>query len=202
MMRAAVYERDPSKNRAFVQPCVATFGLRRVNETLLQWFENGSDLEKAGAVQALYHVGLVGVPDSYWRRPDSAAAVKLVADLWMRQRCLLLREFVNNPSLLVRQRIIPHLDLIDPSSYPEELQPLVPQAIQIARNHADAYIRHRLEIEMGSDERQLFAPLPAMERSQAQDLLKSGTQSSDVSATRKLVPRLKSLVNRLRRWRP
>ena len=45
-MRAAVYERDPSKNRAFVQPCVATFGLRRVNETLLQWFENGSDLEK------------------------------------------------------------------------------------------------------------------------------------------------------------
>jgi hypothetical protein len=53
MMRAAVYERDTSKNRAFVQPCVATFALRRVNETLLQWFENGSDLEKAFAVQAL-----------------------------------------------------------------------------------------------------------------------------------------------------
>ena len=62
MMRAAVYERDPSKNRAFVQPCVATFGLHCVNETLLQWFESGSDLEKAGAVQALYHLGLVGVP--------------------------------------------------------------------------------------------------------------------------------------------
>ena len=194
--------RTPSKNRAFVPPCVATFALRRVNESLLQWFENGSDLEKAGAMQALYHVGLVGVPDSCWRRPDSGAGFKLLGDLWMRQRCLLLREFVNNPSLLVRQRIIPHLDLIDPSSYPEELQPLVPQAIQIARNHADAYIRHRLEIEMGSDERQLFAPLPAMERSEAEDLLKSGTPGSYVSATRKLVPRLKSLVNRLRRWRP
>jgi hypothetical protein len=202
MIRAAVYERDPSKNRAFVQPCVATFGLRRVSESLLQWFENGSDLEKAGAVQALYHLGLVGAPDSYWRRPDSGAAFKLVGDLWMRQRCLLLREFVNNPSVLVRQRIIPHLDLIDVSSYPEELQPLVPQAIQIARNHPDAYIRHRLEIEMGSDERPLFAPLPAMERSEAEDLLKSGTPGSDVSATRKPVPRLKSLVNRLRRWRP
>jgi hypothetical protein len=31
---------------------------------------------------------------------------------------------------------------------------------------------------------------------------KSGTPGSDVSATRKLVPRLKSLVHRLRRWRP
>jgi hypothetical protein len=120
MMRAAVYKRDPSKNRAFVQPCVAAFGLRRVNESLLQWFENGSDLEKAGAVQALYHLGLLGAPDSYWRRPDSRAAFK--------------------------------------------------------------FIRHRLEIEMGSDERQLFAPLPAMERSEGEGL--------------------KSLVNRLRRWRP
>lgn len=86
----------------------------------------------------------------------------------MRQRCLLLREFVNNPSVLVRQHIIPHLDLIDLSSYPEELQPLVRQAIQLARNHPDAYIRHRLEIEMGSDERQL-APWPAMERLEAEE---------------------------------
>jgi hypothetical protein len=166
------------------------------------WFENGSDREKAGAVQALYHVGRVGVPDSYWRRPDSGAAFKLLGDPWIRQRCLLLREFVNNPSVLVRQRIIPHLDLIDVSSYPEQLQPLVPQAIQIARNHPDAYIRHRLEIQMGSDDRQLFAPLPAMERSEAEDLLKGAKPGSDVSATRKLVPRLKSLVNRWRRWRP
>jgi hypothetical protein len=56
MIRAAVYERDPSKNRAFVDPCVATFGLPRVSETLLEWFENGSDQEKASAVQAMYHV--------------------------------------------------------------------------------------------------------------------------------------------------
>jgi len=87
MMRAAVYERDPSKKRAFVEPCVRTFGLRRVSETLLEWFENGSDQEKAGAVQAMYHVGLIGVRDSYWRRPDLDAAFKLVGDLWMRQRC-------------------------------------------------------------------------------------------------------------------
>jgi hypothetical protein len=61
---------------------------------------------------------------------------------------------------------------------------------------------HRLEIQPGSNETEFFAPLPAMERSEGEDLLKSGTQSSDVCATRKVVPRLKSLVNRLRRWRP
>lgn len=57
MLRAAVHERDPSKNRAFVDPCCETFGGKRVDETLLEWFEEGTDLEKAGAVQGLYHVG-------------------------------------------------------------------------------------------------------------------------------------------------
>jgi len=202
MMRAAIYERDPSKNRAFVLPCVATFGLYRVSGTLLERFETGSDLEKAGAVQAMYHVGLISVPDSYWRRPDSDAVFKLVGDLWMRQRCLLLREFVNNPSVLVRQRIIPHLDLINVSSYPEKFRPLVPQAVQIARNHSDDYIRHRLEIKMGSNEMQLFSPLPAMERSETDHLPESGTQASSAGTTRDLLPRLKSFITRLRRWRP
>ena len=202
MMRAAVYERDPSKNRAFIEPCVATFGLRRVSETLLQWFENGSDLEKAGTVQAMYHVGLIGVRDSYWRRPDSDAVFKLVGDLWMRQRCLLLREFVSNPSVLVRQRIIPHLDLTNVSSYPEEFRPLVPQAIEITRNHTDGYIRHRVEIQMGSNETQLFSPLPAMERSATEDLPKSGSQALIARTTRDLVARLKSLSDRVRRWWP
>jgi hypothetical protein len=151
MMRAAIYERDPSKNRAFVLPCVATFGLCRVSGTLLEWFATGSDLEKAGAVQAMYHVGLISVPDHYWRQPDSNAVFKLVGDLWMRQRCLLLREFVNNPSVLVRQRIIPHLDLTNVLSYPEGFRPFVSQAIQIARTHPDSYIRHRVEIKMGSN---------------------------------------------------
>lgn len=199
MVRAAVYERDPSKNRAFVVPCVASFGLLRVSETLLEWFENGSDLEKAGAVQAMYHVGLIGVPDSYWRRPDSDAVFKLVGDLWVRQRCLLLREFVSNPSVLVRQRIIPHLDLTNVSSYPEEFKPLVPQAIQIARNHTDGYIRHRVEIQMSSNETQLFSPLPAMDRSDTEDLPEGGTQESIGRATRNPIAHL---IARLRRWRP
>jgi len=203
MIRAAIYEPDPSRNRAFVEPCVATFGLRRVSETLLGRLENGSDQEKAGAVQAMYHVGLIGVRDTYWRRPDSDAVFKLVGDLWMRQRCLLLREFVSNPSVLVRQRIIPHLNLTNVSSYPEEFKPLVPLAIQIARDHTDGYIRHRVEIQMGSNETQLFSPLPAMDHPpDTEDLPEGGTQESIRRATRNSVPRLKSFTTRLRRWRP
>src|SRR5260370_38353646 len=100
MIRGAVYERDPSKNRAFVEPCVATFGLRRVSETLFERFENGSDQEKAGVVQAMYHAGLIAVRDSYWRRPDSDAVLKFVGDLWMHPHSHLLLEFGINPAVL------------------------------------------------------------------------------------------------------
>lgn len=132
MMRAAVCERAPSKNHAFVEPCVATFGLRRVNETLLELFENGTDLEKAGAVQAMYWAILINLRDSDQNRPDASVVFGSLGNLWMRQRCLLLQEFVINPSVSVRQRIIPHLDLKNVSSYPEQLRSFVPQAIQIA----------------------------------------------------------------------
>lgn len=202
MLRAAVRERDPSKNRAFVNPCIETFGRKRVNETLLEWFENGSDPDKAGAVQALYHVGLLSTPASAWRRPGADEMFKVIGDLWMRQRCLLLREFVSNPSVLVRQRIIPHLELTDASSYPEEFRPLVPQAIQIAKSDDNGYIRHRLEIQMSPNETQLFAPLPTMERTDAEDPPEGGTQESIGRATRNLIARLKSFITRLGRWRP
>src|ERR1700722_6063439 len=54
MLGAAVYEVNPSFNRCFVEPCVRPFGHRVVNEALLDYIENGSDFEKAGAVRALY----------------------------------------------------------------------------------------------------------------------------------------------------
>jgi len=202
MMRAAVYERNPSKNNAFVKPCVATFGLRRVNETLLKWFEIGSEMEKVGAVQAMYWASLIRGRDSDRQRPEARVWFESVGDIWMRQRCRLLREFVSNPSVVLRQRIIPHLDLSHESSYPEEVRPLVPQAIQIARNHPDDYIRHRVEIQMGSSETPVFSPLPAMERSETEPLPESANQASTATPRKELVPRLMSFITRLRRWHP
>lgn len=199
MLRAAVNERDPSRNNAFVRPCVQSFGGKRVNETLLEWFENGSDREKAGAVQALYHVGLISTRADSWLRPGYDEEYKVIGDLWMRQRCLMLREFVNNPSVLVRQRIISHLELKDSSSYPEEFRPLVGQAIQIAKHHDDGYIRRRLELQMGAKGTQLFRPLPAINQTEREVSPGSERQASTAELVgRNLALRIKTLITRLR----
>lgn len=136
MLRAAVLERNPSANRWFVEPCVESLGGRRVLEALLRYLESGTDAEKAGAVSALYWAG--GNP-----RGEELAGLR------ERIRGRMLREFVDNPDLEVRRRIIPMLRL-EPEAYPEELRPLIPVAVEVARSHPDAYIRHRVEVQLGS----------------------------------------------------
>ncbi len=54
MLDAAIDEVNPSLNREFVEPCRSAFGLRRVNEYLLDVVESGTDFSRAGAVNALY----------------------------------------------------------------------------------------------------------------------------------------------------
>jgi hypothetical protein len=78
-------------------------------------------------------------------------------DVWLRRRSLLLREFVANGNVHVRRSIIPSLKL-EESAYPDDLKPLVAQAIEIARNHEDEYIRHRVEVQLGNE--RLLKPLP------------------------------------------
>jgi hypothetical protein len=45
-----INESNPSFNRNFVEPCIVSFGHRKVNEHLLDVVEHGSLLEIAGAV--------------------------------------------------------------------------------------------------------------------------------------------------------
>ena len=166
LIRAAVYERNPSLNRYFVEPCVAIFGHRQVIEALLDLVERGSNFEKAGAVNALYWAGFrlsfINAPNFSleYATPESQAAYEALADLWLRKRCLFLREFVSNPNLDVRRSIIPHL-VLNPSYYADELKPLVLEAIEIARTHSDDYIRHRVEVQLGTES--LLKPLPHRE---------------------------------------
>ncbi len=149
MLRTAVYERDPSLNRYFVEPCLRSFGARRVNQELLRYLEVGTDKEKAGVASAFYwSFGLNGHQGI--RHED-------LSDLWQRVSCLHLREFVNNQDLDVRRRIMPLLVLRE-DCYPEELQPLVLRAVEIARAHPDDYIRHRVEIQLGAGGP--YMPLP------------------------------------------
>jgi len=165
LLDAAIDEIDPSYNRDFVEPCMESFGPRRVNEYLLDVVESGTDRRKAGAVNALYwaHVPLTfpGDAPSFDREHatrESRAAYEELHDIWDRTRRLLLETFVQDEDVDVRRSIIPSLDL-DPRNYPEGHRVLVMQAIQIARNHSDEYIRHRVEVQLG-DASGGLAPLP------------------------------------------
>ena len=164
MIRAAVYEVNPSLNREFVSPCIASCGHRAVNAALLEFVEKGTDFEKAGAVNALYWGGMsLSFPENTQEfslenaTPESRASYLEFKDVWEQKRCLFLREFVSNENVDVRRSIIPSLCL-DEAAYPEALKPLLSKAIDIARNHQDEYIRHRVEVQLGNE--RLLYPLP------------------------------------------
>lgn len=167
MIQAAVYERNPSFNRRFVEPCTLSFGPRPVCQALLTYLTDGTNVEKAGASNALYWVTnpLRWKPSAPNFRPESAtpeshAAYLALSDLRARIGCARLHEFVINSDVDVRRSIIGQLSL-DPADYPTELQPLIPQAVNIARHHPDDYIRHRVEIQLGSSSGTVtFKPLP------------------------------------------
>ncbi len=137
MIRAGVLERDPSFNRYFIEPCVRSFGAESVLHELLRYLESGTDEEKGGAASALY-----------WAAGRSEETPQVSRLLWRIQEQM-LREFVANPNLYVRRRLIPMLSL-KPERYGEELRPLIGRAVEIARAHPDEYIRHRIEIQLGA----------------------------------------------------
>jgi hypothetical protein len=130
-MRAAVNELNPSLDEAYITPCLRSYGYQRVNERLLKFLINGSNIEKMGAASAFY-----------W----SHGYVETEArdDIPERIRCALLREFVSNDNFDVRRRIIVYLDL-DHSHYPESLRSLVPEAIRIAGQYDDEQIQLNLK---------------------------------------------------------
>lgn len=146
LVRAAVYEDDPSYNRDFVNPCIRIFGRRRASEALLDFVSTGTNYEKAGAVNALYWA-LGGIP----KGEDD------LKDILARERSIYLQEFVSNRNLNVRRSIIPQLTL-DHQLYPENLAPLVKEAIRIAKSHPDSYIRHRVQVKLGQSK--ILEPLP------------------------------------------
>ena len=166
-LTAAINEKKPSLNRQFVEPCIHAWGHRRVNEHLLAVVEAGDAPEIAGAVAALYWANMSitfsgEVPEYTLEHatPESRAAFLELKDVWERKRELYLTTFINKDNVEVRRQIIPSLKL-DESVYCDELKPLVGQAIEIARNHEDDYIRHRVEVQLGNEK--LLKPLPDRE---------------------------------------
>lgn len=135
-LQKGVNERNPSANRFFVEPAVRAMGARRVMEQLTKLLLNASENEQGGAVSA-----------AYWVRGDDGE--QRYRDAHRRFREAMLQKFVDTDSTYVRQRIIPMLSL-DDSDYSFDASALIAKAIEIARSHPNDYIRHRIEIQLGS----------------------------------------------------
>ncbi|HEU4410046.1 MAG TPA: hypothetical protein VFS43_32630 [Polyangiaceae bacterium] len=172
MLKAAVDEPNPSAGRLFVEPCVWSFGRRRVVEALLTIVEEGDNRDKAGALRALaWAWGVDGRPRGAERLSRAAAAALAAAPaparggpegdddalhhlrgLLERWQCLLLKTFVENEDLEVRRNALPSLSVHE-ASYPAEFRPLLAEAIRIAREHPDEAIRRRIEEQLGPERR-------------------------------------------------
>jgi len=150
MMRAIAHDPDPSFNCQLINPALTLAGHRRVQLALLDLLSSGTNAEKAGAARAWYWARIL-------RRGESAESVNarvcteeseweqgIVKDLRIRWRQTALRTFISHEDLDVRRCILPGLSL-NPAHYSEDLSDLVAQAVHIARNHPDEYIRHRVE---------------------------------------------------------
>ncbi|MCW8380593.1 hypothetical protein [Streptomyces justiciae] len=151
LVRTGVYDPNPSFNRQFIEPAVLLYGRRRVKAALIDVLRTGSDEERAGAARAWYWTGVsVRYLDRENRvmTPESRAKVDSVAGLGAEWQEAALREFVANEDLDVRRCLLPGL-VLNARRRPAELHGLVAEAVRIARNHPDAYLRHRVEIQVG-----------------------------------------------------
>ncbi|GLW54625.1 hypothetical protein [Kitasatospora phosalacinea] len=57
LARAAVYERDPSYNRYYLDAAMNAFGVRRVREAVHALLPTGTEVERAGVERADYWLG-------------------------------------------------------------------------------------------------------------------------------------------------
>jgi hypothetical protein len=145
LIRAAVYDPDPSHNKIFVLPTTRAFGSRRVRAEILRYLQTGPNAERAGAARAWYwtpsthQVVRTQSGDIEFRDvPDESADV---AAEWNEAT---LREFLANEDLDVRRSLIAGLELRKTDAN-RDLHDLVDSAISVARSHPDEYIRHRLQ---------------------------------------------------------
>ncbi|GAA4736269.1 hypothetical protein [Phytohabitans rumicis] len=146
LVRAAVYDPNPSYNRRLIEPALKAFGRRRVQAAVLDYLRTGTNAERAGAARAWYwtQAPLTYIGRSPTPTPESQAEYDAVAGLRQQWRDAALHLFVSTDDLGLRRQLLPGLDLRT-AHYPAELRETVAQAIHIARTHPDEYLRHRVE---------------------------------------------------------
>lgn len=153
LIRAGIYDPNPSRNAHVIKPAVAAFGCLRVQTALLDYLRNGTNAERAGAARAWYWASAAwrwesgGRGRGWWtheKPADPDGSLAAVRQAWFEAA---LREFVVNEDIDVRCSVLPGLPL-STGRYPAELHGLVTEAIGIARAHPHEYVRHRVEIQV------------------------------------------------------
>jgi hypothetical protein len=158
-VRAGVLTDNPSVNKHFIFPCAIVYGRREVAQSLLSTFQRGTDREKYGVAGAFYWCS-VPREHMYWPHQPGHHAYKPppdgpIDDLLQLFEDRALEEFLNNRALDVRRALVPMLPgaaLRAPA--------LGAQAIAIAREHPDEYIRQRILCDFGEDAVIPCKPLP------------------------------------------
>jgi hypothetical protein len=159
---------------------VQSFGNYPVNAELFSYVESGSNFEKAGAIHASYWATEIlrgPVPPGTGEPIDHSAKYAYPSlreymrprdefrERWSR---VIIEEFVRNEDLDVRRVAAARVAFV-PEAYPEDLRPLVEQALSIAQTHPDTFIRRRV-----ADARQ-FMFLPPRKKFLARGARGSGT---------------------------
>lgn len=134
MVEAAIDVDNPSTNRQFIEPCIRSLGALSVLKALRKALDYGGVAKQTGAVDALYWV------NSNPREEDLSQERALL-------RKIMIRLFLETDFVPLQRSIISKLKL-----NAEDEDPLLKQVVTLARNHGDEYIRHRVEIQLGSSD--------------------------------------------------
>lgn len=127
--------------------CAIVHGRRRVLRSLLDVFARGTNREKYGVGGAVYWCSMPREHMSWphWtRRVFRPAPDEPIDDLLQAYEDRALEEFVRNPALDVRRALVPVLPRAARRAHS-----LGEQAIAIAREHPDEYVRQRVLCDLG-----------------------------------------------------
>ncbi len=157
-VHAGVMTDNPSFNKHFIFPCAIVCGRRRVVRSLLDVFARGTDREKYGVAGTL---DWCSIPREHMYWPHRAGGAPRptqddpIDDLIQTFEDCALVEFVENPALDVRRALVSALP-----GAARRAPALGAQAITIAREHPDEYVRQRVLCDLGEGTLLPCKPLP------------------------------------------
>lgn len=136
LLRAAITEENPSFNRNFIAPLRAVMTYPEAINSMIEMIDSNNPAEVAGVSNA-----------SYWARIELSESDDLKArtqlNAWKIER------FLDLSDVYARRTLIAGMSF-DKAFVPDEYKEKSNRVIELARNHEDEYIRHRLEIELGT----------------------------------------------------